>query len=142
MIRSAIILYAIIAAAAVVFLVIYCRRQHWKIRRYQNRCTKKATGTFEEYRYCGSKKHPRVCGARFSYRAPDGEIAKPVFPIQSTPFRRGDTMEFWFDPDNYYLVCTDSMIRSLKRDMVFTCLMTAVWIGAGLLILLNYRRLF
>lgn len=142
MIRNAIILYSIIAAAAVVLLIPYLRGQHKKIRRYQNRCTRKATGTFEEYRYCGSEKHPRVCGVRFAYRAPDGEIAKPVFPIQSKPFRRGDTLEFWFDPDNYYFVCTDSMIKRLKHDMIFTVLMAAVWLAAGLVILLNYLHLY
>lgn len=142
MIRHAIPLFVIMTAAAAVILVFYLRRQHKKIRSYQRRCTQKATGTFEEYRYYGSPKHPKVCGARFSYRAPDGEIAKPVFPIQSKPFRRGDTLEFWFDPENYYFVCTDSMIKSLRRDMIWSVVMAAVWIAAGLAILLLDLHLY
>lgn len=34
------------------------------------------------------------------------------------------------------------MIKRLKYDMIFTVLMAAVWLAAGLVILLNYLHLY
>jgi phage-related protein len=138
---AVLVIYLVFAGVVIFILVRYLIAQRKKIKRFQDRCTAKTTGTFAGYRYRGTKK-PKVTGVRFSYRAPDGETIRPVFPIQSEPFHPGDTMEFWYDPDNYYFVCTDSMIKSMKRERIQMILFAALWLFMGIVVVLNYWRIY